>query len=67
VNNILRFREYQRGKYHCTVYPLFDWFGLVCFANKNKKCQLSIQLIKAWVSQGILTAGKGSAHLTSLY
>jgi len=20
---------------------LFDWFGLVCFANKNKKCQLS--------------------------
>jgi hypothetical protein len=20
---------------------LFDWFGLVCFANKNKNCQLS--------------------------
>jgi hypothetical protein len=19
----------------------FDWFGLVCFANKNKNCQLS--------------------------
>jgi hypothetical protein len=23
------------GKYHCTVDLLFDWFGLVCFANKN--------------------------------
>jgi hypothetical protein len=20
---------------------LFDWFGLVCFANENKNCQLS--------------------------
>jgi hypothetical protein len=28
-------------KYHCTVDLLFDWFGLVCFANKNKFCQLS--------------------------
>jgi hypothetical protein len=26
----------ERGKYHCTVDLLFDWFGLVCFANKNK-------------------------------
>ncbi len=34
-------REYQRGKYHCTVDLLFYWFGLVCFANKNKNCQLS--------------------------
>jgi hypothetical protein len=22
--------------YHCTIDLLFDWFGLVCFANKNK-------------------------------
>jgi hypothetical protein len=29
------------GKYHCTVNLLFDQFGLACFANKNKKCQLS--------------------------
>ncbi len=35
-------REYLRGKkYHCTVDLLFDWLRLVCFANKNKKCQLS--------------------------
>ena len=34
-------REYYRGKYHCTVDLLFDWFGLVCFANKNKYCQLT--------------------------
>jgi len=30
-----------RGKYHCTIDLLFDWFGLVCFANKNKNCCLS--------------------------
>jgi hypothetical protein len=30
-----------KGKYHCTVDLLFEWFGLVCFANKNKNCQLS--------------------------
>ncbi len=36
-----KFREYWRGKYHCTIDLLFDWFGLVCFANKNKKIQLS--------------------------
>jgi hypothetical protein len=30
-----------RGKYHCTVDLLFDWFGSVCFENKNKNCQLS--------------------------
>ncbi len=35
------YREYYRGKYHCTVDLLFDWFGLVCYANKNKNCQLS--------------------------
>jgi hypothetical protein len=29
------------GKYHCTIDLLFDWFGLVYFANKNKNCQLS--------------------------
>ncbi len=34
-------REYYRGKFHCTVDLLFDWFGLLCFANKNKICQLS--------------------------
>jgi hypothetical protein len=38
-------REYQRGKYHCTVDLLFDWFGLVCFANRNKKMSVVIQLI----------------------
>ncbi len=33
-------RKYLRGKYHCTIDLLFDLFGLACFANKNKKCQL---------------------------
>jgi len=30
---------------HCTVDLLFDWFGLVCFENKNKKLSVVIQLI----------------------
>jgi hypothetical protein len=30
-----------RGTYHCTVDLLFDWFGFVCFENKDKSCQLS--------------------------
>ncbi len=34
-------RNTKGGKYHCTVDLLFDWFGLVCFANKNKNCHLS--------------------------
>ncbi len=34
-------REFKRGKYHCTIDLLFEWFGLVCYANKNKNCQLS--------------------------
>ncbi len=25
-----------KGKYHLTVDLLFDWFGLVCFANNKK-------------------------------
>jgi hypothetical protein len=30
-----------KGEVSCTVDLLFDWFGLVCIANKNKNCQLS--------------------------
>jgi len=25
-----RSREYKRGKYHCTVDLLLDWFGIGC-------------------------------------
>ncbi len=41
----VRGREYYRGKCHCTIDLLFDWFGLICFANKNKKLSVVIQLI----------------------
>jgi hypothetical protein len=34
-----------KGKYHCTVDLLFDWFRLVCFANKKQKLSVVIQLI----------------------
>jgi hypothetical protein len=40
-NKMTQNRKYKRGKYHCTIDLLFDWSGLVCFANKNKYCQLS--------------------------
>ncbi len=40
ISIISLIREYSRGKYHCIV-DLFDWFGLVCFGNKNTNCQLS--------------------------
>jgi hypothetical protein len=30
-----------KGEYPCTVDLLFDWLGLVCFANENRNCQLS--------------------------
>jgi hypothetical protein len=33
-----------KGKYHCTVELLFDWFGLVYFA-KKQKLSVVIQLI----------------------
>jgi hypothetical protein len=39
-------REYQKGMDHCTVDLLLDLFGLPCFANKNKKCQLSYSLFQ---------------------
>jgi hypothetical protein len=27
--------EYLRGKYHCTVDLLFDWFGISCITTNN--------------------------------
>ncbi len=27
--------EYIRGKYHCTVDLLFDWFGISCMTTDN--------------------------------
>jgi len=47
-------REYYRGKYHCTVDLLFDWFELVCLANKNKTCQLSYKLFQTSQTGGQL-------------
>jgi hypothetical protein len=28
-------REHLRGKYHCTVDLLFDWFGMSCMTTDN--------------------------------
>ncbi len=47
-------REYLRGKYHCTIDLLFDWFGLVCFANRNKNCQQSCKRFQTGQTGGQL-------------
>jgi hypothetical protein len=28
-------REYLRGKYHCTIDLLFDWFGISCMTTRQ--------------------------------
>ncbi len=42
------------GKYHCTIDLLSDWFGLVCFANKNKKLSVVLQLISKEVNETVI-------------
>jgi hypothetical protein len=41
-----------KGNYHCTIDLLFDWFGLICFANKNKSCQLSYSWFQTSLTGG---------------
>ncbi len=41
ISSIVKPGNTKGGKYHCTIELLLDWFGLVCFANKNKNWQLS--------------------------
>jgi hypothetical protein len=31
-------REYSRGKYHCTIDLLFDWFGISCMMTTDNFC-----------------------------
>jgi hypothetical protein len=39
-------REYLRGKYHCTVHLLFDWFGICCMTTNNFCFYLQNRLIQ---------------------
>jgi hypothetical protein len=39
-------REYLRGKYHCTVDLLFDWFGISCMTIDNFCFYLQNRLIQ---------------------
>jgi hypothetical protein len=39
-------REYLRGKYHCTVDLLFDWFGISCMTTDNFCFYLQNRLIQ---------------------
>ncbi len=49
------------GRYHSTIDLLFDWFGFVCFANKNKNCRLSC----SWF-QTSQTGGQWYSHTSPL-
>ncbi len=39
-------REYWKGKYHCTVDLLFDWFGISCMLTDNCCFYLENRLIQ---------------------
>jgi len=39
-------REYQRGKHHCTIDLLFDWFGIGCMTTDNFCFYLQNRLIQ---------------------
>ncbi len=39
-------REYQRGKHHCTIDFLFDWFGISCLTTDNFGFYLQNRLIQ---------------------
>jgi hypothetical protein len=39
-------REYLRGKYHCTVDLLFDWFVISCMTTDNFRFYLQNRLIQ---------------------
>ncbi len=38
--------EYLRGKYHCTIDLLFDWFGISCLTTNNFCIYLQNRLIQ---------------------
>jgi len=38
-------REHYRGKYHCTIDLLFDWFGISCMTADNYHFYLQNRLI----------------------
>jgi len=39
-------REYYRGKYHCTIDLLLDWFGISCMTTDNLCFYLQNSLIQ---------------------
>jgi hypothetical protein len=39
-------REYYRGKYHCTIDLLLDWFGISCMTTDNLCFYLQNRLIQ---------------------
>jgi len=43
---IILIREYYRGKYHCTIDLLFDWFGISCITTDNFYFYLQYRLIQ---------------------
>jgi hypothetical protein len=40
-------REHYKGKYHCTVDLLFDWFGICCMTIDNFHFYLQNRLIQS--------------------
>ncbi len=49
---LLLYREYKRGKYHCTVDLLFDQFGISCMTTVNFCFYLQNRLIQTSQTAG---------------
>ncbi len=47
-------REHLRGKYHCTIDPLFDWFGISCMRIEDFCFYLQSWLIQTGQTGGQL-------------
>jgi hypothetical protein len=45
-------REYLKGKYHCTIDLLFDWFGISCMTAENFCFYLQNRLIQTGQTGG---------------
>ncbi len=65
-------KEYQRGKYPCTVNLLFDWFGISCLTTDNFSFYLKNGLIQTGKAGGqpysdtVVFLGSASALLPAL-
>ena len=50
--SVCQCREFYRGKYHCTVHLMFDWFGITCMTTDNFCFYLQNRLVQTSQTRG---------------